>query len=142
MSENASSRPFALVILVILLVLLAGGGVYGGVMFLLDPSGALLGTPTELLDNVPLVNDYFLPGLFLIFVMGLAPLAITYGIKKRLPWAWKAALAQGIVLFLWICFQILLWGAPAAIQIIYLVWGLLIVGLCILPGVKQAIEPE
>jgi hypothetical protein len=53
-----------------------------------------------------------------------------------MPWAWAAALTQGIVLILWIGLQIALWGTPIAIQGLYLAWGVLIVGLCLSPGVR------
>lgn len=118
------------------LILLGLGGIGGGVAMLLDPSGAGMGLPLELLEGLP-ISNFILPGLFLISVMGIAPLGITCGLWKDLPWAWTAAVVQGIVLLLWICLQILLWGAPEGIQILYLIWGIVIVALCFLPGVKS-----
>lgn len=122
-------------VLLVLLVLLGLGGIGGGAAMLADPSGAGMGLSLEMLAGLP-ISNFALPGLFLIGVMGLAPLVIAYGLWKRLPWAWAAAVIQGSVLVLWIGLQILLWGTPMGIQILYLVWGIVIVALCFAPGVK------
>jgi hypothetical protein len=65
-------RPVALWLLVLSLVFLALGGMYGGIAMLTDPSGNSL-QMAEILPLLP-VPDYTLPGLFLLFVMGVAPL--------------------------------------------------------------------
>lgn len=121
--------------LMISLVLLGLGGLGGGAAMLADPSGAEMGLSVTMLEALP-ISDFVLPGLFLIGVMGVAPLVIAFGLWRRMPWTWAAALTQGIVLILWIGLQIALWGAPIAIQVLYLAWGVLIVGLCLAPGVR------
>jgi len=70
-------RPIALGFL----VFLAAGGLYGGVAMLLDPSGGAL-QMTEVLPSLP-VPDFKLPGLFLLVVMGAAPLLLVYGLLAR-----------------------------------------------------------
>jgi hypothetical protein len=106
---------------------------------LLDPSGSALGLPPGLLDHLP-IDSFFLPGLFLIAVMGCIPFVLAFGLWKRARWAWMGTLVQGVVLVLWICFQILLWGAPVTIQIIYLIWGLVLLLLAWLPGTRKEFE--
>ena len=103
---------------------------------LIDPSGQAMGLPPELLDGLP-ISNFILPGLFLIVVMGISPMVITYSLWKCLPWAWMASLALGIILVLWICLQIYLWGDPVIIQYIYLVWGTLLVGFSLLSQVRK-----
>jgi hypothetical protein len=125
--------------LIVLLVVLGLGGLGSGGVMLADPTGAGMGLPVALLENLP-ISDFVLPGLFLIGVMGVAPLGIAFGLWKRLPWAWMAAISQGIVLILWICFQIVLWGQPIFIQVFYLVWGAVIVVLCLVPGLRAEIH--
>ena len=129
-------KPKLLLLLIALLVLLSLGGFFGGIAMFVDPSGESIGLPAELLDGLPL-STFLLPGLFLVVVMGIAPLVIAWGLWVRLSWAWIAALLQGILLVLWICFQILLWGTPIALQLVYLVWGLVLIGLCFAPAVKS-----
>jgi hypothetical protein len=122
-------------VLIALLILLGLGGLGGGAAMVADPSGAEMGLSVTMLEVLP-ISSFFLPGLFLIGVMGVASLVIAFGLWRRMPWAWAAALTQGIVLILWIGLQIALWGTPIAIQGLYLAWGVLIVGLCLSPGVR------
>ena len=126
-------------VLLALLILLCLGGLGGGAVMLADPSGAEMGLSPTMLEGLP-ISDFVLPGLFLIGVMGAAPLVIAFGLWKHLPWAWAAALTQGIVLVLWIGLQIVLWGAPMAIQVLYLVWGAAIAALCFVPGLRAEIQ--
>ena len=79
-------RPFVLWILVFWLLFLALGGLYGGIAMLLDPSGDSL----QITDVLPLlpVPNYVLPGLFLLFAMGLAPLLLIYALLARPTWPW------------------------------------------------------
>ncbi len=126
-------------ILIALLVLLGLGGLGGGAVMLADPTGAEMGLSLAMLENLP-IADFTLPGLFLIGVMGVAPLVIAFGLWRRMPWAWAAALIQGIVLILWIGLQILLWGAPMPIQVLYLAWGAVIVALCLVPGLRADVQ--
>ncbi len=125
--------------LIALLVLLGLGGLAGGAVMLSDPTGAEMGLSLAMLENLP-IADFTLPGLFLIGVMGVAPLVIALGLWRRIPWAWAAALTQGIVLVLWIGLQIVLWGAPMFVQLLYLVWGLVIVAFCFVPGLRAEVQ--
>jgi hypothetical protein len=95
-----------------------------------------MGLSTDLLDALPVTN-FVLSGLFLVIVMGIIPFVIAFGLWKRYAWSWMAALAESIILILWICFQIILWGNPIAIQIIYLLWGIMMLGLCFAPGIRS-----
>jgi hypothetical protein len=96
-------RPFTLWLLLFFLLFLAFGGLYGGGAMLLDPSGRSL----EMDAVLPLlpVADYRLPGLFLLVVMGLGPIGLSYGLLTRRRWGWPGALALGVVLAVWLAVQ-------------------------------------
>lgn len=142
-------RPFALWMLVLALLLLAFGGLYGGIAMLLDPSGASL-QMTEVLSILPVPN-YVLPGLFLLFVMGLAPLFLVYTLlaRPRWPWAeslarsfnyhwaWVGTIALGVILALWLVVEGVLIGFKWPIQYITAVNGLLILLFALLPAVRK-----
>lgn len=136
MNREIRNHPRTLILLIVLLILLGLGGIGGGIALLADPSGAFLRMPVDLLKGLP-ISSFILPGLFLVVIMGVAPLLIAWGLWKGLPWAWIAAIVQSIVLILWIGFQIFLWRDPIAIQVVYLVWGIFMLGLCFARGVKS-----
>lgn len=89
-------RPLPLWILLLWLVFLAFGGLYGGIAMLIDPSGDTMGVDV-LLPLLP-VPDFILPGLFLIFGMGLAPLVLVFGLLARPNWAGLTRLPAGAVI--------------------------------------------
>ncbi len=142
-------RPIVLWLLVVFLVFLAVGGLYGGVAMLVDPSGAAL-QMTEVLPLLP-VPDYTLPGLFLLVVMGAAPLLLAYGLLARPNWAWAeplsrvarhhwawtGALALGLVLGAWLAVQGLLIGFRWPIQYVTAANGVAIVALALVPAVRR-----
>ena len=142
-------RPFVVWLLVISLIFLALGGIYGGVAMLADPSGNLL----QMNDVLPLLHvpNYVLPGLFLLFVMGLAPLLLTYGLLARPQWywmdrlsqwsrhywAWTGSLAIGLVLVIWLLIQGSLIGFRWPIQYVTATNGIVIILFSLIPGVRR-----
>ena len=142
-------RPAILWLLVFLLVFLALGGFYGGISMLVDPSGRML-QMDGVLPLLP-VPDYFLPGLFLLFVMGLFPILLTYGLIKQPVWSWADSLSAwsghywawtgsvgvGVVLVLWLAVQAILIGFQWPIQYITLVNGVLIILVAVIPNVQK-----
>ena len=142
-------RSVALWLLVFFLVFLAVGGLYGGVAMLLDPTGGAL-QMTEVLPSLP-VPDYTLPGLFLLVVMGVAPLLLAYGLLARPAWAWAeplsratrhhwawvGTLALGVVLGVWLVVQGLLIGFRWPIQYVTALNGIAIVALALVPAVRR-----
>jgi hypothetical protein len=77
------SKPFPVYMLLILLFFQALSAIFGGGALVLDPSGGLLQMPLELLQHSPFPN-YFLPGLFLLVVLGVVPLITFIGLPKTL----------------------------------------------------------
>lgn len=132
-------RPLALWLLLFFLLCLAFGGFYGGVAMLLDPSGRAL-QMDGILPLLPVV-DYRLPGLFLLVVMGLGPIGLSYGLLTRRRWAWPGTLALGAVLFIWLMVQGILIGFQWPIQYVTAVNGLLIIGLALTPAVRNFTQP-
>ena len=125
--------------MMVLLLLLGLGGIGGGIIMLMDPSGKVLGLPAGLLDDL-FISDFFWPGIFLIVMMGFTPYVLFYGIWKGYPWARPGVLAQGSLLVGWIIFQFILWGDPMGIQILYLIWGFALVVLASLPSSRESLS--
>jgi len=141
-------KPLAVWLLAVLLTLFAAGGLYGGASMLLDPSGRSMGVDI-VLPQLP-VPDFLLPGLFLLAVMGLAPLLLAFALLFRprwaLPasffrwgkayWAWTGTIVLEIVLAAWLLVEVLLIGI-FPITVVTAVLGALILFLALLPGVRK-----
>jgi hypothetical protein len=124
MNPQSNSLRVTKTLLVILLVFLSLSGLFG-IIFLIDPSGALVEMPLSHLDKLP-IDTFFLPGLYLLIVYGIGSAVIAYGLLRQLFWAPVAGLLLGLVLIGWVIGQIILWGEPAMLQYIYLTVGVAI----------------
>ncbi|MCK9281731.1 MAG: hypothetical protein M0P71_13980 [Melioribacteraceae bacterium] len=142
-------RPIAIWILIFWLLFLSFGGLYGGIAMLLDPSGNSL-KMTEVLPLLP-VSNYALPGLFLLFVMGILPLLLIYGLfappnwvwlesffqKIEYHWAWIGTVILGLVLAIWLFVEGVLIGFNWPIQYVTAFNGLFILLLVFLSPVRR-----
>ena len=113
-------------------------GIAGGIGLVGDPTGDNLGIPVSWLQGSPF-DDYLVPGLILLVVLGVFPLIVTYGLWTQRSWAWPAALLVGVGLLVWIGVEILVIGYQPAppLQLIYGLLGLVILGLALLPSVRR-----
>ncbi len=142
-------RPLTLWLLMIALIFLGIGGLYGGILMLMDPTGNSI-QMAILLPLLP-VHDFVLPGLFLLIVMGLAPIILVYALLALPEWRWATALSRwsghhwawtgtvafGVVLAVWLVVEGLLIGFKWPIQYATAIAGLLIVLLVATPGVRR-----
>ena len=81
------------------------GAVAGGLGLALDPSGASLGVPLELLENTPFAT-FLIPGIILFAINGLGSLAGAVASFARHRYAGEAAMAFGGFLVAWILVQV------------------------------------
>jgi hypothetical protein len=87
-------RPALSSVLFGLLVVQALGGIAGGAALAVRPNGDLLKMPLSYIEDSPF-HDYRIPGLLLLLVLGVFPLAVAIGLLQRRPWAWFGAFAVG-----------------------------------------------
>lgn len=141
-------RPFTLWLLIFLLLLLALNGLGGGIVMLMDPTGNMLGV-ADVLPSLPLSN-FILPGLFLVVVMGLGPILLSYALIARPDWtwveplfqwsqyywAWTATLGLVAVLAIWLGVEGLMIGMYP-ITYATAVVGLFLLLLALLPSVRK-----
>ena len=126
------------------------GALYGGIALVIDPTGNLLQMPLSNLEGSPFTN-YLFPGLILLFLLGVVPAFVAFGLIRKPKWkwanklniyndqhwAWTYSLYVSIMLIIWIDVQIMLIGYGAPIQIIYAFLGVLLLILTLIPGVKK-----
>jgi len=145
--------PSGIIALVVLEGILALLGFASGSSFVKDPSGTDHGFDTQLLEGTP-IDDFLVVGLFFVTCYGVLPVAAILGLWLRprwkwtdlfnkwtgQNWAWSAAVATGVILIVWIAVEIYYIGSPEgvprALQTMMATMGAVIVGLCMLPGVR------
>lgn len=144
MEADRVARPWGVYVLVALLSLLALAAIPSGAALVAEPSGALLGMSVDLLAGSPF-PDFLLPGVVLLSVLGVFPLAVAFVLWRRPSWpnqprfgvdpAWLAAIAVGIALIIWILVQMTI--LQFFLQPVMLVQGLGIIGVSLLPAVRR-----
>jgi len=116
---------------------------------LADPSSGGYLDFEELLPQLP-VSNFILPGLFLLFFMGLFPLLLVYGLIARPTWpwmdrvsrwsghywAWTGTILLSIGIAIWLGYEGWLVGWWP-ITIITAVQGVLILLLALVPSVRR-----
>jgi len=102
-------------------------GLVGGFGLMADPSGASLQIPLEWLEGSPF-TDYLIPGIVLFLILGVIPLGVVVGLRKRMRWSRHAAIAVGVALCIWIAVEIAVIGyqADPPLQLIYGIVGIAI----------------
>jgi hypothetical protein len=135
---KTDSRPLGVTMLFVLIAFQGLSGILGGAFLVLDPSGDLLQMPVSMLANSPF-RDFFIPGLILLIVLGISPLAVLYGLWKKDHWAWFGSLLVGIALMIWIGVQIHMIGyySKVPIQLVYGLIGFFIVIFTLLISVRK-----
>jgi hypothetical protein len=148
--EMKTKRPFALNVLLFLLLFLSLGALGGGGVLVIDPSGELIKMPITILKGSPF-NNFLIPGLILFTVLGVFPSLICYSLLKRpqcrwinivniysdMYWAWTFTLFIGFALIIWISVQTLIMNYVHFVHTVYVLIGLAIVFVSLLPSVRQ-----
>jgi hypothetical protein len=117
-------------------------GLFGGFALLIDPTGKLLRMPISMLEG-SLFENFQVPGLILLTILGILPMVVFYGLLKRRLWSWYGALTVSVALMIWIGIQIWMVGyhPKPPLQLIYGLLGFILLTLTLLPSVrKQLLE--
>ena len=135
---SKKSRPVSVIILMGLILFQGLSGLAGGIGLVFDPTGQSLSLPVQWLENSPF-DDYLIPGLILLIILGIFPIIVFYGLLKKLNWSWFGALIVGAALVIWIGVEIMIIGykPEPPLQLIYAVLGIIILALVFLPSVRK-----
>ena len=151
MNTQNTHRPLILLTLLSLCLLLVGiGGFYGGIAMLGAPDGAPLGMSVTDLAATPF-QSYRIPGLILIFAWGCGSLLVLASLWSRPQvalldgfsqsvhehWAWGLTMLLGLALIIWLTVQVFILPAVAPIQYVMYCLAVLIIGIPLLPQMRQ-----
>lgn len=127
----SEARPPRIMTPLLVIVVLTGlTAILGGGALLADPTGASLELSPELLRRGPF-DDFAIPGLFLLVVLGAGAVIPAWALGAGRPWAATAALAYGVVLLAWITVQAAMTGIVSPLQPVYGTIGLVIVAFAL-----------
>lgn len=138
--DRTGQRPRSIMALAVLMGLLAVGALQGGVAMVLDPI-APLGMSVDWLERSP-VDDYFLPGLFLLGIAAASILTaiglltnwrwhwartIEHAVGFR--WPWIAAISTASILLVFEIIELFLVPFHPVMHPLLIAWSLAILGL-------------
>ena len=136
--------------LILLLAFLGLGAIFGGAILIVSPSGKLFGMPLSMLANSPF-NDFLIPGIFLFFVLGVAPILLIIALIKRpasvlaerfncfgdMHWYWSYCIYIALALILWIQIEMIFLQAISWLHTLYMLLALVIIFVTLLPPVRK-----
>ena len=111
-------------------IFLSVGALFGGGALVLGPKDEIIPLPISALDGSPF-DSYFVPGLILLGVLGVGPLAAAVLGWLRHPVAPLAAFAVGVALLIWLGVEIVIAGYTndPPLQPFYLLLGAAIIAV-------------
>jgi hypothetical protein len=116
----------------VLCLLIGATAIGGGLSLVLYPDGSRTQLPLALLRDSPF-EDYFVPGLLLVLVVGLGNALASLMVLRGHARARIALLLAGSVLVVWIVCEMVLLRTVHWLQIAYLALGVFIVAECLAP---------
>lgn len=128
--------------LAIALLLLNGiSAILGGYALMTDATGSGVGMPIQWIEN-SIFHDYFIPGLYLFFVNGVANLAIAVTVwfkKGQYP---MFTIMAGVALAVWLAVQIITIRQLSMLQFVYALVGffMIVSGIAMRTTYNQNIE--
>ena len=145
-----TKRPIGVYLLWLIMLFQSLSGLFGGFSLITDPSGGSLQMPLTMLEGKPFHN-YLIPGIILLLLLGVLPGLTFVGLLTRKQWRWAQGLNiyhnrhwswtfsiyTGIMLILWIDFQVMLIGYGHFIQTLYALVGAAILILTLMPGTMR-----
>lgn len=136
-----TQKSYSLYFLILLILFQGISGLFGGIALVIDPSGELLQMPLSMLEGSPF-DTFLIPGLILLTILGIFPMVVFFGLWKMTNWAWAGALLVSAALIIWIGVEIWMVGYhhEPPLQLIYGLLGLILLGLVMLPSVRNQFQ--
>jgi hypothetical protein len=142
-------KPVELYILYFWMAVLSLNGLGGGLVFMIEPDGSLMGMTTQWLTKTPF-NSFLFPGICLFILNGVFPLVALVGlicrkeskylnmlnIFKDKYWGWTFSVYSGIITISWIIIQQMI-ADFFVLQPIITAIGLINLVLALLPRIQK-----
>jgi hypothetical protein len=116
------------IVLLVFLGFVASTSIFSGLAICLNPDGSSLQLDPALLRHT-VFHNFLIPGLILLIIVGGSSLAGALSIVFDHSSSQLWVLAAGIIMVGWIAGQVVLIRTYHALQLVYLITGILIAGL-------------
>jgi hypothetical protein len=113
-------------ILFVLVSFLALTATFSGMVMMGNPDGAIMNLPLSLLEGTPFKN-YFVPGLFLMVLVGLVNMVAVVTNMRRSNSRYNWAIAGGFMICGWIMAQVVLIRTLHWLHFVYFITGMLVI---------------
>ena len=137
-------------ILIGLLVFLGIGAIGGGGVFIISPSGKLMGMPLSMLNKSPFDN-FLIPGIILFSVLGIAPTLLARALYRKtasklaerfnffidMHWTWTFSIYVAFALIIWLQIEMQMLSAVSWLHTFYMFLAVLIIFVALLPQVRN-----
>ena len=137
-------------ILIYLLAFLGIGALFGGSVFIISPSGKLIGMPLSMLAHSPF-NDFLIPGIILFLVLGVIPIGLVYALIYKpvskcaefinfyidMHWSWSFSIYIAFALIIWIQVEMVFLNAVNWLHTFYMFLAMCIIFVALLPKVRN-----
>ncbi len=121
-------KKIARIFLIILLFLTSINALIAGLLFIIEPSGKLMGMTIEYIKNSPF-QSFLIPGIVLFTFNGILNLLAGIAVILKKWYAAYFAIIQGVILVSWIVIQMIMVQDFNILHLIMFIIGtLLIVG--------------
>ena len=140
-------------ILIGFLVFLGIGAIGGGGVFIISPSGKLMGMPLSMLNKSPF-DSFLIPGIILFSVLGIAPTLLArslyrktasklmerFNFFKDMHWTWTFSIYVAFALIIWLQIEMQMLSAVSWLHTFYMFLAVLIIFIALLPQVRNLYE--
>ena len=100
-----------------------------------------MGMTTDALKPLPL-NNYVLPGLFLLIVYAIGSLVVLYVLWARLRWSRLELIALNGVLLGWLAGEVVLLNLIAPISVVLAVLASIMLILAVVPSTRRYYQTQ
>jgi hypothetical protein len=134
-----------------LLAFLGLSAIGGGGALIISPSGKLLGgLPLSILEQSPF-NDFLVPGIILLVVLGIIPSLLVVALLKKpsfvfverfnffkdMHWAWTFSIYVAFALIIWIQVETIFIQGVGWLQTFYMLYAIPLILVALLPQVRN-----
>ena len=135
-----------------LLAFLGLSAIGGGAALIISPSGKLIGgLPLSILKNSPFEN-FLIPGIILLLVLGIAPCLISIALIKKpkiefaqkfnlfkdMYWAWTFSIYVAFALIIWIQVETIFIQGVGWLQTFYMLYSIPMIIVALLPQIRNS----